>query len=88
MHRLSTLAQAVYVDYRRQVVQLRERRLLERLPHRTLGQLAVAAEHPHTVGQPVEPLSRKRDPNRNREPLPQRTCGDVDPRDCGGRVAL
>ena len=46
-HRLAALAEPVDVDDRRQVVELVVRRVLECFPHRALGHLAVAAQHPH-----------------------------------------
>ena len=42
---------------RRQIVEAVVRRLVEGLPDGTLGQLAVAAEHPHAVVEPVEALA-------------------------------
>src|SRR5690242_19749477 len=46
VHRLAALAEPVDVEDRREVVEPRERGMVERLPHRSLGELAVAAEAP------------------------------------------
>jgi hypothetical protein len=51
--RRAALAQAVDVEDRGQVVEPLAAGVLERLPHRALGQFAVAAQHPHPVGQPI-----------------------------------
>ena len=88
VHRLAALAEPVDVDDRRQVVELLVGRVLERLPHRSLGHLAVAAEDPGAVRQAVEPLARERDAHAVRQPLPERAGRDVDPRDDRSRVPL
>ncbi len=85
-HRLAPLAQPVDVEDRGQVVQLVVRGVLEGLPDRSLGQLAVAAEHPDAVGKPVEVLAGDPHPDADREPLAQRAGGDVHPRDQRCRV--
>ena len=87
-HRLAALAEPVDVDDRREVVELEVRGVLERLPHRALGHLAVAAEHPHAARQALEVLRRKRHADADREALTERAGCDVDPRDGGCRVAL
>src|SRR5829696_9764388 len=71
-HRLARLAEPVDVDDRGQVVQLVERRVLERLPDRALGHLRVAAQAPDPVRQPVEPLARQRHADCDRQPLAER----------------
>jgi hypothetical protein len=86
VHRLAALPEAVYVDDRDQVVELLVPRVLEGLPHRALGHLAVAAEHPRAVRQPVEPLPRERDAHAVREPLAQRAGRHVHPGQHGSRV--
>src|SRR5438034_950819 len=48
VHRLAALPEPVDVDDRDQVVELVERAVLERLPLRSFGDLAVPAEHPDT----------------------------------------
>jgi hypothetical protein len=63
------LAQAVHVEDGGEVVEVGEGRLLERLPHRPLGQLAVAGQHPHPVRQPVQVLSGQRQADADRQPL-------------------
>ena len=87
-HRLAGLAEPVDVDDRRQVVEAVEGGVLERLPHRALGHLGVAAQAPHAVGQPVELLARDRHADRDRQALAERAGGHVDPRDDRHRVAL
>ena len=80
-HRLAALAEAVHVDDRREVVELEVRGVLERLPHRALGHLAVAAEHPHAVRDAVEVLAGERHADADRQALAERAGRDVDPRD-------
>ena len=87
-HRLAALAQPVDVDDRGQVVELVVRGVLERLPHRALGHLAVAAQHPDAVRDAIEPLAGERRPDADREALAERAGGDVDPREDGRRVPL
>ena len=79
VHRLAGLAEPIDVDDGRQVVQLPEAGGLERLPHRALGHLRVAAQAPDVVGQPVEVLSGVRDADRDRQALAQRAGGHVHP---------
>ena len=86
--RLAALAQPVDVDDRRQVVELLERRGVERLPHRAFGQLAVAADHPGAEGQPVELLAGEREADADRKALTERAGRDVHPRQHGRRVTL
>jgi hypothetical protein len=88
VHRLAALAEPVDVDDRGQVVEPAVSRMLERLPHRALGHLAVAAEHPDAVREPVEALAGEGDADAVREALSERAGGDVDPRDFRSRVAL
>ena len=52
-HRLPALPQAVNVDDSGEIVQADEAGVLERLPHGALGHLAVAAEDPDAVREPV-----------------------------------
>src|SRR5215469_17394978 len=49
--RRASLAKTVYVNDRGQVAQPVVRRLVERLPHRALGHLAITAQHPDAVRQ-------------------------------------
>ena len=88
VHRLAALAEPVHVDDRDQVVEPVESGVLEGLPHRALGHLAVAAEAPDPIGKPVELLARQRHADREGQALAERAGGDVDPRDRRGRVAL
>ena len=88
VHRRAALPEPVDVEDRGQVVELVVPGVLERLPDRALGRLAVAAEHPDAVGQPVEVLAGDRHPDPDRQPLAERAGGDVDPRDQRRRVAL
>ncbi|HEY7599857.1 MAG TPA: thiamine pyrophosphate-dependent enzyme, partial [Candidatus Limnocylindrales bacterium] len=87
-HRLARLAEAVDVDDRGQVVEPLPGGVLDRLPHRALGHLAVAAQAPDPVRQAVEPLAGQRDAGGDREPLAERAGGDVGRRDAGRGVAL
>ena len=65
-HRLAALAEAVHVEDRGQVVEVVVRGVLERLPHRALGELAVTAEHPHAERKAVEVLPRQGDADADR----------------------
>ncbi len=87
-HRFPALAEAVDVDDRDQVVQRLMAGVVERLPDRALGHLAIATEHPHPVGQPVKALAREREPDGAGQALPQRPGGDIDPRDLRRRMTL
>ena len=62
--------------------------VLEGLPHRALGHLGVAAQHPHAVGQLVELAAGHRDADADRQALAERAGGDVGRRDPRRRVAL
>ena len=53
--------------------------LVESLPERARADLGIAAENPDVVGQPVQVLAGHRDADRDREALPKRTGGDVNP---------
>jgi hypothetical protein len=88
VHCFAALAEPVDVDDRGQVVEPVEGRVLESLPHRPLGDLAVATQHPDAVRQPVELLPGDRHPDAVRQTLPQRAGRDVDPRDLRRRVTL
>ena len=87
-HRLAALPEPVDVDDRHQVVEALVRGGGERLPHRALGHLAVAAERPHPEGQLVEPLARQGDADGDGQPLAERAGGDVHPGDDRRGVAL
>ena len=62
--------------------------VLERLPDRSLGHLAVAAQHPDVVGHLLEALAGDRDADADRQPLPERAGRDVDPRQDRRGMAL
>ena len=87
-HRLAALAEAVHVDDRGEVVELEVRGVLERLPHRPFGHLAVAAEHPHAVSDAVEVLARDCHADTDGKALAEGAGGDVDPRDARRGMAL
>ena len=87
-HRLSALPEPVHVDDRREVVEAVVRGVLERLPHRALGQLRVAAQHPDPVREPVEVPAGDRHADADRQPLAERPGGNVDPGEDRRRVAL
>ena len=84
----AALAEPVDVDDGGQVGQLVVRRLVERLPDRALGHLAVAAQHPHVVRQLVEVLAGQGDADGVGQALAERAGGHVDPGQDGRRVAL
>ena len=88
VHGRAALAEPVDVDDRDQVVEAGVAGLLEGLPHRALGELGVAAEHPDAEVGALEPLAGERDADRDRQALAERAGGDVDPGDLRRRVAL
>ena len=63
-------------------------RVLERLPDRSFGHLAVAAQHPDAVGQLVEALAGERDADADRQALAERAGRHVDPRQHRSGMAL
>ena len=75
----AALAEAVDVGHHYQVRQLVIGRLVDCLPDRTLGQLAVAAEHPDPERRVFEVLTRKSDAHAVRQPLTQRAGRHVHP---------
>ena len=78
-HRLAALPEAVHVEDGREVVELEVRRVLERLPDRALGQLAVPAEHPDARVEALEVLRGERHPDAEGEALAERAGRDVHP---------
>jgi hypothetical protein len=88
VHRLAALAEAVDVDNHDQVVETGERRVLEGLPHRALGHLAVSAERPDAVRDAVEALPGEGDADRDRQALAERAGRHVHPGQNRGRVSL
>ena len=81
----AALAEPVDVDDGDQVGQLVVRGLVEGLPDRALGHLAVAAQDPDPVRQFVQVLAGQRDANAVGQPLAERAGGHVDPgQDRGG----
>jgi hypothetical protein len=88
VHRLAALPEPVDVEDRDDVVELVVGGVLEALPLRALGHLAVADEHPGAHRGPVEALPRDRHADAVREPLSERPGGDVDPGDPWRRVPL
>ena len=84
----AALAETVDVDDRGEVAQSVVAGLVERLPHRAFGHLAVAAQHPDAVRQLVEVPAGQGDADSVRQPLAERARGDVDPRQHRGGVAL
>ncbi len=81
----SALAEPVDVDDRGEVVEMLVRRVLGRLPHRALGQLAVPAQHPHPVADAVQALARERDADADRQSLAERSGGRLHPGQPPGR---
>ena len=84
----AALPEPVDVDDNDQVGQAVMGGLVQRLPDRALGQLAVAAQHPDPVRQPVQVLASQRDPHPVGQPLAERAGGHVHPGQDRGRVAL
>ena len=84
----AALAEPVDVDDRDQVGQLVVRRLVQGLPDRALGQLAVAAQHPHPVGSSSRYLPASATPTRVGQALAERAGGHVDPGQHRGGMAL
>ncbi len=79
VHRFAALAKSVDVEDHGQVVELPVGGVLERLPDRTLGHLAVAGEHPDAVRPGVDRLRSERDADADRKAEAERAGGDVDP---------
>ncbi len=88
VHGRPALAEPVDVDDRDQVVELGVAGVLEGLPHRSLGELGVAAEDPDPQLGALQPLGGERDADRDRQALAERAGGDVDPGQFRRRVAL
>src|SRR5436189_2886562 len=88
VHRLAALAEPVDVEDRDDVVELVVRGVLEGLPLRSLGDLAVAAEHPDAHVGLVEPLAGDPHSDSVGKPLAERAGCDVDPRNRRGRLAF
>ena len=84
----AALAQAVHVDDRGQVAQPVMGGLVQRLPDRPFGRLAVPAQHPHPVRQLIQVPAGQGHADPVRQPLAERAGGDVDPGQDRGGVAL
>ena len=84
----AALAEPVDVDDRDQVGQLVVRGLVQGLPDRALGYLAVPAQDPDPVRQLVQVLAGQRHAHPVGQPLPQRAGGHVDPGQHRGRMPL
>src|SRR6266571_2795239 len=54
MHSFTALPQAVAVEDAHQVVQFVVRGVIERLPNRSLGHLAITKEHPDMIGKLIQ----------------------------------
>ena len=81
----TALAEAVHVDDGDEVGQLVVRGLVERLPHRPFGHLAVAAQDPDPVRQFVQVLACQRDADAVGQALSEGSGRHVHPRqDRGG----
>ena len=79
------LAEPVDIDEGDQVGQLVVRGLVEGLPHRPLGHLAVTAQHPDPVRQLVQVLAGQRDADAVGQALPEGSGRHVHPgQDRGG----
>ena len=84
----AALAQPVDIDHRDQVGQLVVGRLVQGLPDRALGHLAVAAQDPDPVRQLVEVLAGQRHAHAVGQALAQRAGRHVDPGQHRGGVPL
>jgi hypothetical protein len=69
VHCLAALAESVDIDDGREVVEPAVPGLLERLPHRALGHLAVTAQHPNTEAQPGQTLAGQGHPDPDGQAL-------------------
>ena len=88
VHGLAALPKPVDVQDRDDIVELVVGGVLERLPLRAFGHLAVADQHPSPHRCPVEPLAGDRHADAVGQALSERAGRDIDPRDPGRRVAL
>jgi hypothetical protein len=86
--RWPALAETVHVEDCGEVGEAVVPGLVERLPDGSLGELAVAAEHPDVEGETVQVPAREGHADRHREPLAERPGGDVDPGDDRRGMAL
>jgi len=84
----AALAEAVDVDDGDEVGQLVVRGLIEGLPHRPFGHLAVAAQDPDPVGRLVQVLACQRHADSVRQALPERAGRHVHPGQHRGRMAF
>lgn len=80
----TALAQPVDVDDRDEVVEVLVSGVLGALPDGSLGEFAVAAQHPHPVAGVVEPFAGQCDADRHGQPLAERAGGGLDPREPPG----
>src|SRR5438132_13819700 len=80
------LAEAVDVEDRGEVRKAVEPGLVASLPDGTFGQLAVPGQGPDVKAELVELATGKRDPDGDRQALPQTTGRDVDPGEARRRV--
>jgi hypothetical protein len=79
VHCFAALAEPVDVEDHGQVVELPVGGVLEGLPDRSLGHLAVAGENPDAVGPRVDRLRGERDADADGKAEAERAGGDVDP---------
>ena len=84
----AALPEPVDIHHGDQVRELVVRGLVEGLPDRPLGHLAVTAQHPHPERRLVEVLAGQRDPDGVGESLAKRAGRHVDPGQHRGRVTL
>ena len=76
-----TLSEAVHIDDRGEVRKALVTRVVECLPYRALGRLAVAHEHPDVIRRLEHALAGESDANSDRQPLSERPGRHVDPRE-------
>ena len=82
------LAEAIDIDDRGEIGEDLVSCVVERLPDRSLGGLAIAHEHPHVERRREWALRRERDADPDRKPLAERPGGNVDPREHRRGMAL
>src|SRR5439155_4050726 len=86
--RRPALSEAIDVEDRGEVRQTLVSGVVEALPDRSLGELAVSGERPDVERGVQRALRGERLADRDGEPLTERAGGDIGPRQDGRRVAL
>jgi len=84
----AALAEPVHVDNGSEIAEVVVAGLVQRLPDRALGGLAVPAQHPGVIVEAVQAAASQTHPDRVRQPLAERPGGYVHPGQDRGGVAL